>query len=79
MKALLKSHLPLTLGGAYRALPDTLLNGDRLVELYDDRAIVENERGARRYYRRRPAETQPFVLAWEPSERTGESMRATPL
>jgi hypothetical protein len=42
-----------------------LLNGDTVVELHRDKAIIETERGACQTYRRRPVEVGRVVLAWE--------------
>ena len=42
-----------------------LLNGDKLVELHRDKAILETASGARQTYRRRPVEVGCVVLAWE--------------
>ncbi len=44
-----------------------LLNGNDVVELHRDRAIIETERGVRQTFRRRPVEVGRVVLAWEPS------------
>ncbi len=42
-----------------------LLNGDRLVMLTADHAIIETVTGARQTYRRRPIKLGQVVLAWE--------------
>jgi hypothetical protein len=42
-----------------------LLNGDKIVELYRDKAIIETATSVRQTYRRRPVEVGRVVLAWE--------------
>jgi len=42
-----------------------LLNGDKIVELYRDKALIETATSARQTYRRRPVEVGRVVLAWE--------------
>ena len=42
-----------------------LVNGGTIVELHRDKAIIENARGIRQSYRRRPVEVGRVVLAWE--------------
>jgi hypothetical protein len=42
-----------------------LLDGNKIVELHRDKAIIEMKTGARQTYRRRPVEVGRVVLAWE--------------
>jgi len=42
-----------------------LVNGDRLVELDRNRAVIERRTGARQTFRRRPVAVGEIVLAWE--------------
>ena len=57
-----------------------LVNGDRLVELYRNRAITERRTGVRQTFRRRPVPVGEIVLAWEvgPLALAGKA-RAQPL
>ena len=42
-----------------------LLDGNKIVELHRDKAIIQTKTGARQTYRRRPVEVGRIVLAWE--------------
>jgi hypothetical protein len=42
-----------------------LLNGGKIIELHRDRAILETQRGARQFFRRRPIEVGRIALAWD--------------
>jgi hypothetical protein len=42
-----------------------LLDGNQVVDLHRDKAIIETTTGARQTYRRRPVEVGSVVLAWE--------------
>ena len=44
---------------------DARVNGDRLIELDRNRAIIERPTGARQTFRRRPVAVGEIVLAWE--------------
>ena len=75
-KACLKLHCrPKELGGlaerfgSHRRAPPAgllwLLNGDQLVELHRNRAIIETTTATRQTFRRRPVAVGELVLVWE--------------
>ncbi len=70
---------PLDLFGADRRAPSArvdrtgllwLLNGDRLLALTGDRAVIETRSGIRQTYYRRDRRTDEAALAWDLKERT---------